>query len=245
MENEEENKAGTQAAAENAGKDNNQTQENTQENNTNNDSKDVDIAKAFGNQEETKKEQTAKTDTSNTENKNEKKGGSKANSVAKQNEDGSITFKNQEELNGFINKMYAKGASNVENKEQGVQDDGKDNPEQEEEKQNKAEQTDNIQQVKDYTDSIALALVEADINPKRARMASRLIDQNKVVVNGVIDESKMQEEINNLVANWPELKATNSTNNQNAGFKFGAEEQKQENNEDDQLAEIFGNRKND
>lgn len=247
MENEEENKkAGTQTATE---------ETSTGANNDNNEktNSDADIANAFGNKEESDTEDNSKKEdgTAGAENKTEKKGGSKANSVAKQNEDGSITFRNQEELEGFINKIYAKGATKAENNNNET-DDSKSDEDAEEGQEQKNESANNastqkepdntVEQVRDYTDSIALALVEADINTKRARAASRLIDTSKVIVNGALDEAKLQEEINNLISEWPELKNTTVQNQQEKGFKFGGEGQQDENMEEDQIAQIFGNK---
>lgn len=251
MENEEENKkAGTQTAAEETSTDanNKNTEQSAEENNSG-----ADIANAFGNKESNAGDNQKKDDSATgTEDKTEKKGGSKANSVAKQNEDGSITFKNQEELEGFINKIYAKGATKAESNNNETNDSKSDEDAEGKEQKNKSdnsavdqdkkEQDDTVEQVRDYTDSIALALVEADINPKRARAASRLIDTSKVVINGVLDEAKLQEEINNLVSEWPELKNTAAQNKQEKGFKFGGEGQQEENLEEDQIAQIFGNK---
>lgn len=248
MENGEENKnAETQSATENTSTNNVVNNEETNDKNSNSEG---DIAKAFGNKEESNTEADNKDKKdAGTENKTEKKGGSKANSVAIQNEDGSITFKNQEELNGFISKMYAKGASKVEGNNQGVQTEEESEEQSEDQDQGQdnsaeKEESNNLQQSRDYTDSIALALVEADINPKRARAASRLIDTDKVIINGVLDNAKLEEEINNLVAEWPELKNSNQAVNQAKGFKFGGEGQQDENTEEDQLAQIFGNNNN-
>jgi len=243
MENDEENKnAETQSATENtdAGNENKgSTSEGT-------------IANAFGNKEgdDSKGNEESTEDNkegSEAENKDEKKGGSKASSVAKQNEDGSITFKNQKELDGFISKMYAKGASKAENNnntQNSKTDENTKDGEKEEESDSQEGEIGNEQPLKDYTDSIALALVEADINPKKARKASRLIDTGKVIINGVLDSAKLEEEINNLVAEWPELKNSNQDVNQAKGFKFGGEGQQDENTEENQLAQIFGNNNN-
>lgn len=137
---------------------------------------------------------------------------SKKNAVAKANEDGSITFKNQDELDGFISRMFAKGAKKAEK--------GQQNNEQ----SNTKDETQETQQIAsaDYSDKIALALVEADVNPKKARRASRLIDTSKVLVNGVLDEAKLKEEIEATIAEFPELKNTATEDKEEKGFKFGS-----------------------
>ncbi len=257
MDGEEEKKVDTQTTetATNTngnGQNANQSEENTQQNESktkdegqNNgqqaDDTDAKVANAFGNVDET--------------NKTEEKKGKKANSVAQANEDGSISFKSQEELEGFINKMFRKGAKSAEQKSNGENEgDTQDNTEGDTNNNinnnnsgnGKVEQEkeETSQATVDMTADIALALVEADIDPKKARRAARLIDANKVIIQGTLDTAKLQEEINILVAEWPELKSKSIENQgSNAGFKFGASQENDSNSEEAEISKIFGNSK--
>lgn len=255
MENEEEKKVDSQTTETATGlndnsQNGNQDEENIQdasknENEGRNNEQEVDdtdakVANAFGNVDDT--------------NKNGEKKGKKANSVAQTNEDGSITFKNQQELEGFIGKMFRKGAKSAEqkvNSDENVENNGdtqsnaggntKNNSGDNKDEQEKEETS---QATIDMTADIALALVEADIDPKKARRAARLIDANKVVIQGALDTAKLQEEINTLVAEWPELKSKTSENQgSNAGFKFGASQENNSDSEEAEISKIFGNSK--
>lgn len=250
MDGEEEKKVDTQTTetatntndnSQNANRDEGNTQDESktenegQRNEQQIDDTDTKVANAFGNVDDT--------------NKTEEKKGKKANSVAQTNEDGSITFKSQEELEGFINKTFRKGAKSAEQKtndenEGNMQDNtesdtnnGNNNKNEVEQEKEKTSQT-----TVDMTADIALALVEADIDPKKARRAARLVDPNKVIVQGTIDTAKLQEEINALVAEWPELKSKAIENQgSNAGFKFGASQENDSNSEEAEISKIFGN----
>ena len=86
-----------------------------------------------------------------TENKNE---GEKAKKqVAQKGDDGSIVFKNQDELDGFIRRMYAKGAEKAEQGETSkqIQDTQNKQADKGQEEQKEIAQS-------DYTDKIALAM---------------------------------------------------------------------------------------
>lgn len=196
--------------------------------------KDENISKAFGNT-------TDKT-------KSEAEKGKKTNSIAKTNEDGSITFKNQEELNGFIDRMYRKGANNGQNSKQNQGEEQKsdnNNSQEKEESEQEVENTNETSEIQDKSAEIALALIDADIDPKKARRASKLIDANKVVINGVLDTAKLNEEIKGLLAEWPELKSKAPSEVQNGvGFKFGASKEQQDSSDSDAISEIFGNKRN-
>lgn len=204
-----------------------------QEANTQSDEQDK-VTKAFGNEAETKNEDTKS---------------KKSNSVAKANEDGSITFKSQTELNTFINKMYAKGAKSVK-KEQSAAEitEGKDATKEE---QSTAESEDGTSEnsspastSQSVLSDIALALIDADVNPKKARRAARLVNLENVLTDGALDESKLSTEIQTVISEWPELKNTTQENKEEKGFKFGASQQ-QTDDEDmgSKISSIFGNKK--
>lgn len=150
-----------------------------------------------------------------TENKNE---GEKAKKqVAQKGEDGSIVFKNQDELDGFIRRMYAKGAEKAEQGETSKQ--VQENQMQQEE----TKQEESVATV-DYTDKIALAMAKAGVDVKKVERAARLVDTSKILENGTLDVKKLEDEINAVIAEFPELKNTSQEEKEEKGFKFGATE---------------------
>lgn len=244
MEDEElEKKAGTQTATDTTGAKANENEEqnneanrnNTQNKNVSEQNKDLEdkkqddkIANAFGNK---------------SVNKIEGEKGKKTKSVAKTNPDGSITFGSQEELNGFINRLHAEKKEEKEKvintKSTDVQDDKA------LEDENKVdEKQENLAVTVDFTADIALALVESDIDPKKARRAANLVDKDKVIINNQLDTAKLQEEINAIIAEFPELKATKQEiDNNGNGVRFGAGQQEKTDTGSDTISEIFGNKK--
>lgn len=136
-------------------------------------------------------------------------------SVAKKSEDGSIVFKNQDELDGFINRMYAKGAEKAKK----VQESG-----QVQETQKPEEQQSQNQPTQDYTDKIALAMAKAGVDAQKAERAARLVDISKVLENGTVDSKKLEDEINAVISEFPELKKAKEEEKEEKGFKFGATE---------------------
>ena len=159
-----------------------------------------------------------------TENKNE---GSKANEQTKtkskngitKNEDGSLTFESQEKLEEFAKKMFAKGAGKAEQGKASEQV----QEQQEETTQNEVAQDENVATV-DYTDKIALAMVKAGVDVKKVERAARLVDTSKVLEGGVLDSKKLEDEINAVIAEFPELKNATQEEKEEKGFKFGATE---------------------
>ena len=153
-----------------------------------------------------------------TENKNE--GEKTKKQVAQKGEDGSIVFKNQDELDGFIRRMYAKGAEKAEQGETSKQV---------QETQNKQEG--NGQEMEQQTvpadyllTKVALAMAKAGINAEKVERASRLVDINKIQENGAINDKSLEDEINAVIAEFPELKNAKEEEKQEKGFKFGATE---------------------
>ena len=140
--------------------------------------------------------------------------------VAQKGEDGSIVFKNQDELDGFIRRMYAKGAEKAEQGETSKQV---------QETQNKQE--DNGQEMEQQTvpadyllTKVALAMAKAGVNAEKVERASRLVDINKIQENGAINDKNLEDEINAVIAEFPELKNAKEEKKQEKGFKFGATE---------------------
>ena len=140
--------------------------------------------------------------------------------VAQKGEDGSIVFKNQDELDGFIRRMYAKGAEKAEQGETSKQV---------QETQNKQE--DNGQEMEQQTvpadyllTKVALAMAKAGVNAEKVERASRLVDINKIQENGAINDKSLEDEINAVIAEFPELKNAKEEEKQEKGFKFGATE---------------------
>lgn len=152
-----------------------------------------------------------------TENKNE--GEKTKKQIAQKGEDGSIVFKNQDELDGFIRRMYAKGAEKAEQGETSkqVQETQNKQEEQGHEVSKEVVQT-------DYTDKIALAMAKAGVDVQKVERAARLVDMSKVLENGVVDSKKLEDEINAVIAEFPELKNAKEEEKQEKGFKFGATE---------------------
>lgn len=167
---------------------------------------------------QTATEESAKKQEQKTVNKNE--GEKTKKSVAQKGEDGSIVFKNQDELDGFIKRMYAKGAEKAEQGETSKQIQ-ETQAEQKEETSQEQSQGQVIPQ--DYLSTkVALAMAKAGVNAERVERASRLVDITKILENGVINEKKLEEEINTVVAEFPELKNTTQEEKEEKGFKFGA-----------------------
>ena len=140
--------------------------------------------------------------------------------VAQKGEDGSIVFKNQDELDGFIRRMYAKGAEKAEQGETSKQV---------QETQNKQE--DKGQEMEQQTvpsdyllTKVALAMAKAGVNAEKVERASRLVDINKIQENGAINDKSLEDEINAVIAEFPELKNAKEEEKQEKGFKFGATE---------------------
>ena len=150
-----------------------------------------------------------------TENKNE--GEKTKKQVAQKGEDGSIVFKNQDELDGFIRRMYAKGAEKAEQGETTKQ--VQENQMQQEE----TKQEENVTTV-DYADKIALAMAKAGVDVKKVERAARLVDTSKILENGTLDVKKLEDEINAVIAEFPELKNTTQEEKEEKGFKIGATE---------------------
>ena len=150
-----------------------------------------------------------------TENKNE--GEKTKKQVAQKGEDGSIVFKNQDELDGFIGRMYAKGAEKAEQGETSKQV-------QENQMQQEETKQEEIVATTDYTDKIALAMAKAGVDVKKVERAARLVDTSKILENGTLDVKKLEDEINAVIAEFPELKNTTEEGKEEKGFKFGATE---------------------
>ena len=150
-----------------------------------------------------------------TENKNE--GEKTKKQVAQRGENGEIVFKNQDELDGFIRRMYAKGAEKAEQ--------GKTSEQTQESQiqQGEAKQEESVATV-DYTDKIALAMAKAGVDVKKVERAARLVDTSKVLENGTLEVKKLEYEINAVIAEFPELKNTTQEEKEEKGFKFGATE---------------------
>lgn len=144
--------------------------------------------------------------------------------VAQKGEDGSIVFKNQDELDGFIRRMYAKGAEKAEQGEKSKQV---------QETQNKQEEQEEPQEVvqTDYTDKIALAMAKAGVDVKKAERAARLVDMSKVLDGNNVSATKLEEEINAVIAEFPELKVAKEDEKDEKGFKFGASQEASNNNQ--------------
>lgn len=145
---------------------------------------------------QTTTEKEEKQNTQNSETKNEGEKEKKTN--ATKNGNGSITFGSQEELDGFIDRLFAKrkeSQSQVNNQtEQTTQTT----------QETKKEEMQNA--VTDYTSEIALSMAESGVDATKTRRLARLVDQSKCVVNGVLDTDKLKTEIESVIAEFPEFK---------------------------------------
>lgn len=139
-------------------------------------------------------------------------------SVAQRGENGEIVFKNQDELDGFISRMYAKGAKEAGNGNTAnqVQNNGSQTAE------NQINTKEDTVPADYLSTKIALAMAKAGINAEKVERAARLVDINKVLENGQIDEKKLKDEIDSVVSEFPELKTTKEEQKEEKGFKFGA-----------------------
>lgn len=156
-----------------------------------------------------------------TENKNE--GEKTKKQVAQKGEDGSIVFKNQDELDGFIRRIYAKGAEKAEQGETSKQVQETQNKQ--EEKGQEETQMEQQTVPADYLlTKVALAMAKAGVNAEKVERASRLVDINKIQENGAINDKSLEDEINAVIAEFPELKNAKEEEKQEKGFKFGATE---------------------
>ncbi len=163
-------------------------------------------------QEEQKQEQ----------NNNAKKDeGEKVNkSVAQKGENGEIIFKNQDELDGFIRRKYAQGAEKAE-KSKTEKQEPQTQEQKQEEKTTQQEQGQAVPQ--DYLSTkVALAMAKAGVNAEKVERAARLVDTEKILENGVINDTKLEEEINAVISEFPELKVAKEEEKEEKGFKFGS-----------------------
>lgn len=183
--------------------------------------------------EDENKNQNADTQAATTNSNNEEKvenkneGEKTKKSVAKKGENGEIVFKNQDELDGFIKRMYAKGAEKAEQGETSKQVQETQNK-QEEQGQEQMEQ----QVPADYLlTKVALAMAKAGVNAEKVERASRLVDINKIQENGAINDKNLEDEINAVIAEFPELKNAKEEEKQEKGFKFGATESNSNSNQ--------------
>lgn len=159
-----------------------------------------------------------------TETKNE--GEKTKKQVASKGEGGSIVFKNQDELDGFIRRMYAKGAEKAEQGET-----SKKVQETQSKQENKGQEEQKETTQTDYTDKIALAMAKAGVDVKKAERAARLVDMSKVLEDGAIDLQKLEDEINAVISEFPELKVTKEEEKEEKGFKFGATQSNSDENQ--------------
>ncbi len=166
----------------------------------------------------TQKEQKTENKSEGTKGNEQSKGKSK-NGIIK-NDDGSITFESQEKFEEFASKMFRKGADKVEQNKTTQEQTTK----QAQETQKTEEQQSQNQPIQDYTDKIALAMAKAGVDVQKVERAARLVNMSKVLENGVVDAKMLEDEINAVITEFPELKNTKEEEKQEKGFKFGATE---------------------
>lgn len=163
----------------------------------------------------TEKEENQSTQKTETKNEGEKE--KKTN--ATKNSNGSITFGSQKELDGFIDRVFAKMKENQANN---VVEENKTTQTTQETQE--TQETQNVST--DFTSEIALTMAESGIDATKTRRLARLVDQSKCVVNGVLDADKLKAEIEAISSEFPEFKkkeeTTDSKEDKKEGFKFGA-----------------------
>lgn len=174
----------------------------------------------------TQKEQKTENKSEGTKGNEQSKGKSK-NGIIK-NDDGSITFESQEKFEEFASKMFRKGADKVEQNKTTQEQTTK----QAQETQKTEEQQSQNQPTQDYTDKIALAMAKAGVDVQKVERAARLVNMSKVLENGVIDAKMLEDEINAVITEFPELKNTKEKEKQEKGFKFGATESSSNSNQE-------------
>lgn len=156
------------------------------------------------------------------QNGNKNEGEKTKKSVAKKGENGEIVFKNQDELDGFISRMYAKGAKETQTKNNSDTEKNQTTQQKEQDENAQQEQNKVAQQNADYLSTkIALAMAKAGVNAEKVERAARLVDTSKIMVNGIVNVTKLEEEINAVIAEFPELKNTKEEEKEEKGFKFG------------------------
>ena len=67
-------------------------------------------------------------------------------------------------------------------------------------------------------------MAKAGVDVKKVERAARLVDTSEILENGVLDSKKLEDEINAVIAEFPELKNTTEEEKEEKGFKFGATE---------------------
>lgn len=167
----------------------------------------------------TQKEQKTENKSEGTKGNEQSKGKSK-NGIIK-NDDGSITFESQEKFEEFASKMFRKGADKVEQNKTTQEQTTK---QAQETQKTEEQQSQNQPTTQDYTDKIALAMAKAGVDAQKAERAARLVDISKVLENGTVDSKKLEDEINAVISEFPELKKAKEEEKEEKGFKFGATE---------------------
>ena len=118
-------------------------------------------------------------------------------------------------------------------------------------KEEKAKRTPNIDALNQQIADANARALQAEMNMQAMTMAGELgvsaskmpyllkmADMADVVVDGKISEDKLKESLNKVLTDLPELKA--KADEQNAGFKVGADGGEKANSSSEELAKIFG-----
>jgi len=104
----------------------------------------------------------------------------------------------------FIRRKYAQGAEKAE-KSKTEKQEPQTQEQKQEEKTTQQEQGQAVPQ--DYLSTkVALAMAKAGVNAEKVERAARLVDTEKILENGVINDTKLEEEINAVISEFPELK---------------------------------------
>ncbi len=75
-------------------------------------------------------------------------------------------------------------------------------------------------------------MAKAGVDVQKVERAARLVDMSKVLENGVIDSKKLEDEINAVIAEFPELKNAKEEEKEGKGFKFGATDSNSNSNQE-------------
>ena len=71
-------------------------------------------------------------------------------------------------------------------------------------------------------------MAKVGVDVRKVERAAKLVDMSKVLENGVLNTKKLEDEINLIISEFPELKTVNE---EVKGFKFGATQSNSDENQ--------------
>ena len=99
-----------------------------------------------------------------------------------------------------------------------------------------------IQRLKELLlqERVKAAMAEAGVKPEKIARAARMVELEKIAVEGEIDPAALEAELAELLEEFPELKGGVPVQEKTGGFKIGSDGQQRQNVKQ-KIAEIFGN----